>query len=209
MYEIVKVLEEKRFTPTRAMTVILAKCCHCGAEKEILEQNLQRSNREKRKHCEDCIQDTFHNMTDSRIWRIWMQMRGRATNINHSDSKNYVCRGIGISEEWLKFENFYRDMSATYSDDLTIDRIDNNKGYYKENCRWATNLQQQANKRNNRVISYMGQEMHLGEFCRVTGISRGAITPRLNRGMTGDEAVLDYQKSTYGKGINKRQKFTT
>ena len=53
MYEIVKVLEEKRFTPTRAMTVILAKCCHCGAEKEILEQNLQRSNREKRKHCEE------------------------------------------------------------------------------------------------------------------------------------------------------------
>lgn len=201
MYEIVRVLEEKRITSTRAMTITLAKCCHCGEVSEIALQNVKRSNREGRKHCHLCIEETFHNMTNTRFWGVWRGMKDRAKD---QSNKNYAGRGIGVCSDWLVFENFYRDMWEGYQHGLTLDRIDNNKGYSKENCIWATHMQQQANKRNNRLIVYKGKQIHLAEFCRVTGVTRGAITPRLDKGMTGDEAIADYKKSTYKKGRKKR-----
>lgn len=205
MYEILKVLEERHVTPTREMTVTLAKCLHCGNVDKILEQNVRRANRQQRKHCAKCIDETFHNMTNTRIWRIWKGMVERTTKQTSIHFKNYGGRGIGVSDEWLVFENFYRDMGPTYKDDLTLERIDNSKGYSKENCRWATAMEQQSNKRNNRVLVYQGEKMHLAEFCRKVGVSRGAITVRLNAGMTPEQAVLDYQNSNYPKNRKSRK----
>ena len=111
-------------------------------------------------------------MTDTRIWRIWQGMVRRATNPEDKDFKRYGAAGRGVSEEWLSFHNFYRDMQQGYRDDLTLDRRDNSLGYSKENCRWVTNLVQQSNKINNRVIHFQGKDMHLAEFCRRAGVSR-------------------------------------
>jgi hypothetical protein len=208
MYEILKVLDEKRYTPTRAMTLTLARCCHCGVEQVIAEQHAQRANRLKRQHCPACIEDTFHRMTDTRFWRIWKGMKARATDPDNPDYARYGGAGRGISEDWLSFEGFYRDMFPLYADNLTIERVDNEKGYSKQNCRWATNMEQQANKRNNRKIWYQGCEMHLAEFCRLVGVSRGAVTSRLNRGMTAEQALQDYRASSYPKGRKSRKSTT-
>jgi hypothetical protein len=132
-------------------------------------------------------------------------MRNRASVTKDRDYHRYGAVGRGVSEDWLVFENFYKDMSPTYRDHLTLDRINNAKGYSRENCRWATTMQQQSNKNNNRKIRYQGEDIHLAEFCRRAGVNRGAITPRLDMGMTGDEAMEDYQKSTYKKGRKSRQ----
>lgn len=204
MYGIIEDLKTKRVTPTREMTLTLAKCCHCGVTQTLAKQHVARSNRQQRKHCAICIEETFHRQTDTRIWNIWQAMVQRATNPKDKDYKNYGARGIDVSDNWREFTNFYKDMSANYRDNLTLERIDNNLGYSVENCRWATNIEQQANKRNNRVLVYEGREIHLAELCRITGITRGAITPRLNAGMTADQAVADYRKSTYKKGRKKR-----
>lgn len=197
MYEILKQLEKRRVTATQALKVVLAKCCHCGVERELLLQNVLRANREERKHCAACHEETFHRMTNTRFWSVWRGMVYRATDPASPDWARYGAAGRGVDEVWLSFKNFYSDMFEGYRDDLTIERIDNSKGYSKANCRWATHMEQQANKNNNRVLRYQGRDMHLAEFCRVADVGRCAISSRLNAGMSPEDALIDYAASTY------------
>ena len=125
--------------------------------------------------------------------------------------KNYGGRGISVCQEWSDFNVFYSDMSPTYSDDLTIERVNVNQHYCKENCVWATNMVQQSNKRTNRYLVYQGEEIHLAELVRRTGISKMMLRMRLNRGMSADEAVEDAKNSPYGKSqtssaVKRREK---
>jgi hypothetical protein len=209
MYEILKILDEKRVTPTREMTLTLARCCHCGHEDVVTKQNVDRANRAGRKRCSKCVEDTFHHMTGTRFWSIWKGMKARATDPLSPDYHRYGGAGRGICSDWLDFKNFHRDMFEGYRNDLTIDRVDNTRGYSKDNCRWISIFEQQANKNNNRLVEYQGDRMHLAEFCRRAGVGRGAIVPRLDKGMSGDEAVADYTKSRYKRGRKSRTQTST
>ena len=73
-------------------------------------------------------------------------MKQRCNNPNNKHYKDYGGRGIGICKEWVQFINFYKDMGEPL-DSMSLDRIDNNKGYFKDNCRWATNIIQGRNQR--------------------------------------------------------------
>lgn len=99
-----------------------------------------------------------------RFYRIWEGMKFRGFWAEKSiteDAKNqwarYGGRGITLCKEWMEFENFYADMGESYEahvkefgeNNTSIDRIDNNKGYYKENCRWATRSEQRLNQKRN------------------------------------------------------------
>lgn len=88
-----------------------------------------------------------HGKTDTSIYRTWINIRARCENKNSSNYKHYGGRGITICKEWNSFENFYKDMGDRPSPTLTIDRIDNDKGYFPQNCRWATKSQQRINQR--------------------------------------------------------------
>ena len=81
-----------------------------------------------------------------REYHSWNGMKNRCNNPNLKEYKNYGGRGIGYSDEWEYFENFYRDMGKR-PEGTTLDRIDVDKDYSKENCRWATREQQQRNQR--------------------------------------------------------------
>jgi hypothetical protein len=208
MYEIVKTLEKQHFTKGgRAMPIVMVRCQQCGETKEVLEQNVMRSNRLKRAHCAACIKHRYHHMTGTRPYRIWKGARERFENPKSPDWQYYGGRGIRMCQAWSKsFAAFWHDMGPSYSDDLTIEGINVNGHYSPDNCRWAPNMEQQANKRNNRVVNYQGDTMHLAEFARRSGFSKIVLTKRLNRGMTGDATVKSAFSSTYGKSRNARSR---
>ena len=129
------------------------KCkCDCGNYKIVTSSDL-RSNKIKSCGClrkEKAIilgknTNLKHNMTHTRIYRIWISMRNRCYYKKNIAYKNYGKRGIKVCKEWKDdFMNFYNwAINNGYKDDLTIDRIDVNGNYEPNNCRWVDMKQQQ------------------------------------------------------------------
>lgn len=125
-----------------------------------------------------------HGKRHTRLYRIWLQMKNRCFNENGERYKDYGARGITVCNEWRNnFQAFYDwSMSNGYSDNLTIDRIDNDKGYSPDNCRWATVKEQNRNSRRCDMISYHGETHCLREWSEVLGISYSALRNRKNYG---------------------------
>lgn len=98
----------------------------------------------------------------------WCCMNQRCNNPNDPQFSDYGGRGIKICPEWKEFAAFFADMGKRPSG-TTIDRIDANKGYSPDNCRWATKVQQQNNRRSNVVIEMDGQAKTLTEWCVALG----------------------------------------
>lgn len=89
---------------------------------------------------------TKHGKSKTKIYRIWSAMKERCERPDNHAYKNYGGRGITVCKRWQKFENFYADMGERPSG-KSLDRINNELGYYHENCRWASTLEQRHNRR--------------------------------------------------------------
>lgn len=138
-----------------------------------------------------CNNIITHGKSNARIYTIWKAMRSRCTNLNDRRYPDYGGRGITLCERWKDFTNFNKDMSPSYADNLTIDRIDNNQGYSKENCKWSSYKEQCNNKRNNRVIVYKGKAFTLTQLAEEVNIDRACLGDRLTKHKwTLEEAVL-------------------
>lgn len=107
-----------------------------------------------------------HGQHGTRLYRIWRGMRARCTYPSQAQYKNYGGKGIKVCPEWdNSFENFYKwAISHEYNDKLSIDRIDNEKDYCPENCRWATAAQQNSNRGNSVLICAFGESKTLDSW---------------------------------------------
>ena len=117
-------------------------------------------------------------------------MNGRCYVRTNTSYIRYGARGITVCDRWRNsFEAFLQDVGERPSDDMSIERIDNTKGYEPGNVRWATRLEQGANKRNNRRITINGETKTAAEWVRATGIKRSTLWMRANRGVTGKQLL--------------------
>lgn len=129
-----------------------------------------------------------HGKFGSRVYTIWAGMKSRATNPRDKYFSRYGGVGIGLCERWHKFENFYEDMGEPPANH-SIDRINNNKGYSPNNCRWATQSQQCRNRKNNVLLTYRGRTKTMGEWAIEFGIKKTALSYRLKAGWSIAEAL--------------------
>lgn len=124
-----------------------------------------------------------HGLSDTRIHKTWTNMKTRCYNKNNTAYKNYGQRGIKMCEEWKDdFEAFYNwSMSHGYKDDLTIDRIDVNRNYEPNNCRWVTREIQNKNTRRTKIYTINGVTKCLKDWCKLYNIAYGTVLSRLNK----------------------------
>lgn len=126
---------------------------------------------------------TRHGYATSRLYGIWTGMKQRCTNTKDPRYDDYGGRGISVCDDWSKFENF-RDWALEhgYSDNLSIDRHDNDLGYSPDNCRWSDRVTQQNNRRNSHYFTYAGETKTITEWSRHLGVSYSTLWYRVERG---------------------------
>lgn len=124
--------------------------CSCGNTVSIYNQSLV-FGRTKSCGCRNNDHKIKHGMSHFPTYITWASMIRRCTDPNCSGWKNYGGRGIKIEDpKWFGFESFFKDMGIKPKN-LTLDRKNNSKGYYKSNCRWADRKTQSRNNRNTKL----------------------------------------------------------
>lgn len=132
------------------------------------------------------------NGKESPEYRCWTNMLSRCRNEKHRLFHNYGGRGITVNERWFKFENFLVDMGRKPGVDYSLDRIDNNGPYSKDNCRWATDVEQNNNQRPRKPTKFVtidGITKSLKDWLKETGVSIAAYYQRIHRGMSEEAAI--------------------
>ena len=156
--------------------------CDCGIDtivsrKHLLDGHVTSCG------CRNVDSHTTHGMSYTDLYHVWVGMKQRCENALHNSYGRYGGRGIFICRDWSIFENF-RDWALNngYEPGLTIDRINNDDGYYPENCRWADLVTQQNNRSTNRHVTYDGITHTAAEWARLLGVKYATLLTRLNRG---------------------------
>lgn len=178
----------KEITPQRgALTNGRAKSCGCLRVELFVERN------------------TSHGMADSPLYSVWRGMRDRCQNANSPSFTNYGARGISVSSEWDRFEQFAIDMGKR-PDGMTLERKDTNGNYCKENCVWADWSTQASNKRSSKRWAIDGIDYRTsGEAAAALDVDPSTINKRVNGRLAGGKfyaPVAGYSsKPAYGAEI--------
>ena len=159
----------------------MAKCqCDCGSEPICVRiDNLV--GKRKTRSC-GCLQKetaTKHGAWGHPLFNVWTNMMRRCSNPKDQRYARYGGRGITVCERWHDVNAFIEDMYPSFQKGLKIDRIDNDKGYYKENCHWVNQSAQNRNYSRNILLTYEGKTLCLVDWSHLTGISYGTLWERV------------------------------
>jgi len=160
--------------------------CECGNQHAVLAAGLLNGTT---KSCGCLHLETVkvncktHGMTNTAAYKRWQAMRKRCTNPKAEDYGYYGGRGIVFDTRWESFENFYADMGDPPTDKHTLDRLDSDGNYCKENCKWATRREQGNNTSRNVVIELDGVRHTMQEWCRILpNVLYSTVRSRIQKG---------------------------
>ena len=178
-----QVQKESRINSKSCRWEYLAKCS-CGNLLWVPASELLHGRTTR---CQSCNRHrkgktTKHGLTGSALYRIWTGMKTRCTNSNSPSFRYYGARGIQICARWSSFINFKKDMGARPKG-FTLERINNDKGYYPSNVKWASIAEQNRNKRNVKLIKYQGRTMCQSAWARELNTTPANLCYHLKRGL--------------------------
>lgn len=154
--------------------------CDCGNNKIVKTAKLNNGHN---KSC-GCLAKTNaikHNASSTKEYITWSNIKARCTNHNSNGYKNYGKRGITVCKKWINsFENFYKDM-GNCPEGFSIERVENNKGYFKENCIWASSKTQAMNRRSNFIVKYKEIEKPLKQWCEDLELDYAKVFARIRK----------------------------
>lgn len=173
--------------------------CNCGKESTVAGQHLRNGvvvscgcySSEKSSE-RAIVRNTTHGKYYTRLHRIWSNMKNRCYNHKHRFYARYGGRGITVCDQWMyDFQKFWNwAISNGYQDNLSIDRIDNEKGYSPDNCRWVLQKEQARNKSNVALVEIDGIAKSLPEWCEQYGVNYYTAYDRMHKyGWTPKEAL--------------------
>lgn len=184
------VLSARRTKSNRTAWLCL---CKCGNEKTVQTADLRSGATTscgcyQKQRARETQQKHDHYGTP--IYRTWRNMKSRCLNPKIDMYLYYGGRGITVCDKWMDFLGFFEDMGPTYEKGLTIERIDVNGDYRKDNCKWATSAEQANNKTNNRIFTVDGETETLKNICMRRNAKYDRVRQRLDAGLTIDQALL-------------------
>ena len=153
--------------------------CQCDCGKQIITRSSAlRSGNTKSCGCQTKARK--HGLWKHPLYSVWQSMKTRCYNPKANKYKYYGGKGITVCEDWLTFINFY-NWAVTNGDrkGLTLDRIDRDKGYQSDNCRWVDPTRQNNNKSDNVQITYGGQRYTVKQFSKLIGVAKSTLYHRL------------------------------
>lgn len=168
--------------------------CQCGAAMHVPFHNLVNGSPKSCRACSNvasrkagCPEGSKKNPT----YRSWKAMVQRCTLSTDPCWSLYGGRGITVCERWLTFENFLADMGQRPSMKHSIDRKDRNGNYEPDNCRWATAIEQNNNRRTNVYHTYQGKSLTAPEWARERGLPVHCVKSRLSLGWSIERALTE------------------
>lgn len=179
--------------------------CQCGSLSTVEGSALKGG---KTKSC-GCLKrvggHTTHGMSNTPVYRTWMSMLSRCNNPSSTSYPRYGGLGVEVCERWHSFENFYADMGDK-PEGMSIERKENSKGYYKENCKWATPVEQAKNRRSTTYVRVHGRILSFADAVRRFGaVSYHVAKNRVNRdGWSAARAITTPPNEGKLKSIAKR-----
>lgn len=182
--------------------------CDCGTEKEVSVQAIIHG-RSLSCGCihKDNPNRKTHGLSHSVEHNTWTTIRNRCYNKNEPSYKYYGAKGIVMCDEWKdNFMQFFIDMGKRPADKQSIDRIDSKGNYCKENCRWATQKEQNNNKKSNVLVTYNGKTQNIAQWAEETGLSYNTLYFRLVRDkLPIEEAFSKRYNSKTAAGLKNRK----
>lgn len=190
-----KVIEEMaRVKSGRKWRRVFRCVCDCGVERVVRRDHLLSGqtiscgcyvNQDSYKSRAD-----YHGLQGSPEYKIWKGIRKRCYGKNQTGYENYGGRGITMCDRWKSsFKAFFEDMGPRPSANHSIERTNNDGNYEPGNCVWATDFEQNRNRRDNVMLEFRGERLCLTDWARRFGMKKGTLRSRLESGLSVEEAL--------------------